>query len=139
MAKATISHRVILHFPSRVVNQPVISNLVKNYDLSFSIIKASIIPDQEGYVVLELTGDQESYNAGIRYLNDAGVQVEPFSQNIQRSEERCVQCGACAGYCPTGAFSVEGTERTIVFDNNLCVACGLCLTACPARAMKLYF
>ena len=139
MSETIISHRVILHFPSRVVNQPVISNLVKNYSLSFSIIKASIIPDQEGYVVLELSGDQESYNAGINYLHDAGVQLEPFSQNIQRSEERCVQCGACAGFCPTGAFSIDGEGRTVVFDNSLCVACGLCLTACPARAMKLNF
>ena len=139
MAKTIVSHRVILHFPSRVVNQPVISNLAKNYDLSFSIMKATIIPDHEGFVVLELTGDQEKYDSGIRYLHDTGVHVEPFSQSVQRSEERCVQCGACVGFCPTGAFSVDGAAHAIVFDNNLCVACEMCLTACPARAMKLYF
>jgi len=139
MAKATVSHRVILYFPSRVVNQPVISNLVKDYDLSFNVMKASIIPDQEGFVVLELSGDQERYDAGIRYLHSVGVKIEPLSQNILRSEERCVQCGACTGYCPTGAFRADGKARAVVFDNNLCVACGLCLTACPARAMKLSF
>ncbi|MCL2150491.1 MAG: 4Fe-4S binding protein [Dehalococcoidia bacterium] len=139
MANTTVSHRVILHFPSRVVNQPVISNFIKNYDLSFNIMKASIIPDQEGYVMLELSGDQDKYNAGISYLHDAGVRIEPFSQNVQRSDERCVQCGACVGFCPTEAFHLDGVARAVVFNNNLCVACGLCLTACPARAMQLRF
>jgi len=139
MTKTIASHRVILHFPSRVVNQPVISNLIKNYDLSVNIMKASIIPDQEGFVVLELAGDQESYDAGIHYLHEAGVQIEPLSQNIQRNDERCVQCSTCTGFCPTGAFSANGAARIVVFDNNLCIACGLCLTACPARAMKLLF
>lgn len=59
MTKTKVSHKVVLHFPSRVVNQPVISNLIKHYDLSFNIMKASIIPDEEGFVVLELTGEPE--------------------------------------------------------------------------------
>ena len=139
MAKPIISHRVILYFPSRVVNQPVISNLVKNFDLSFSIMKASIVPDQEGSVVLEVSGDQERYDAGIDYLHSLGVKIEPLSQNIQRDDGRCIQCGACSTFCPTGAFQVGGENRAVVFDDNLCVACGLCLTACPARAMKLHF
>ena len=135
----TVSHRVILYFPTRAVNQPVISNLVKNFDLNFNIMKASIIPDQEGFVVLELSGDHEKFDSGIRYLNEVGVRVEPLSQNIQRNDERCAQCGACCGFCPTNAFRVEGPNRIVSFDNNLCIACGLCLTACPARAMKLHF
>ena len=139
MTKTSVSHKVILHFPSRVVNQPVIYNLIKNYDLSFNIMKASIIPDQEGFVVLELSGEQESYDAGIKYLHSAGVKIEPLSQNILLAEERCTQCGACVGFCPTGAFIVDPATRRIAFDNDLCIACGLCLTACPSRAMKLHF
>jgi len=139
MAKTMVSHRVILHFPSRVVDQPVISNLIKHYDLSFNIMKASIIPDQEGFVVLELSGEQEKYDAGIKYLHSAGVKIEALSQNIERNEERCAQCGACVGFCPTGAFILSPVTREITFDNDLCIACGLCLKACPSRAMKLNF
>jgi len=139
MAKTTVSRKVILHFPSRVVDQPVICNLIKNYDLSFNIMKASIIPDQEGFVVLELSGEQDKYDAGIHYLHSSGVKIEALSQNIQRSDERCAQCGACVGFCPTSAFSVDPATREVLFDNNLCIACGLCLKACPSRAMKLHF
>ena len=119
MSEITVSHRVILHFPGRAVNQPVISNLVKNYDLSFNVMKASIIPDQEGFVVLELSGDKERYDDGIRYLQSAGIAIEPLSQNIQHNEDSCVQCGACTGFCPTGAFGMNKTTRAVIFDNNL--------------------
>jgi len=139
MPKTTVSHKVILHFPSRVVNQPVIYNLIKHYDLSFNIMKASIIPDQEGFVVLELSGEQAQYDAGMSYLSGAGVKIEALSQNIQRVEEKCAQCGACVGFCPTGAFILDDVTREVTFNNDLCIACGLCLKACPSRAMKLHF
>ena len=139
MPRTQVSHKVILHLPSRVVDQPVIYNLIKHYDLSFNIMKASIIPDQEGFVVLELSGEQEKYDAGIRYLSSSGVKIEALSQNIERNEARCSQCGACVGFCPTGAFVLNTTSREVTFDNDLCIACGLCLKACPSRAMKLNF
>jgi ferredoxin len=139
MPQTEISHKLTLHFPSRVVNQPVIYNLIKNFDLSFNIMKASIIPDEEGFVVIELTGQPENYEAGIRYLQDSGVRIEALSQNVQRNEERCAQCGACIGFCPTGAFVLDPVTRSVSFDNNLCIACELCLKACPSRAMKLHF
>jgi L-aspartate semialdehyde sulfurtransferase ferredoxin len=132
----SISRRVVLHFPSKVVDQPIISNLIKHYDLNFNIIKASIIPDQEGYVILDLSGDKAKYDAGIRYLTANGVKAEPLSQNVLRNDERCSHCGACVTFCPVGAFQLDPTTRRIHFDNDLCIACGLCIPACPPRAME---
>jgi L-aspartate semialdehyde sulfurtransferase ferredoxin len=130
------SRRVVLHFPSQTVDQPVISNLIKHYDLSFNIMKASIIPDQEGFVVLELTGDKTKLEAGLRYLATSGVKVESLSQKVLRDEELCTQCGVCVSFCPTGAFQVDQATRVVSFKNELCVACGLCIKACPPRAME---
>jgi ferredoxin len=132
----SISRRVVLHFPSKVVDQPIISNLIKHYDLTFNIIKASIIPDQEGYVILDLSGDAAKYDAGIRYLTANGVKAEPLSQNVLRNEERCTHCGACVTFCPVGAFQLDPATRRINFNNDLCIACGLCIPACPPRAME---
>jgi ferredoxin len=139
MSAAMVSRRIVLHFSSKVVNQPVIYNLSKQYDLEFNILKASIMPDQEGYVALELSGLQKNYDAGIKYLENAGVKIDSLSQNVLRNEERCTHCGACAGFCPTVAFSAYPKTRYIRFNNDKCVACGLCIKACPHRAMEFHF
>ena len=54
-----VSKRVVLRFPQRIVDRPIISSLVKDYDLEFNILKASITQDKEGLLVLELKGDQK--------------------------------------------------------------------------------
>ncbi len=139
MNVSEVSRRIVLYFPSKVVNQPVIYNLIKQYDLGFNILKASIMPDQEGYVLLELSGQQKNYDAGIKYLKNAGIKIESLSQNVFRNEERCTHCGACVTFCPTGAFHVDMDTRLINFNNDQCVACGLCIKACPPRAMEFHF
>lgn len=134
-----ISRRIVLHFPPRLTGQPVVYRLAKDFDLSFNILKASVSPGEEGLLVIELTGDQENYDKGIRYITEAGVEIQSLSQDVVRDEARCTHCGACVTVCPAGAFSLEPKTRRVLFDNNRCVVCGLCVKACPPRAMRLYF
>ena len=135
----TVSKRIVLHFPRQLVNRPIVSRLVKDFDLDFNILKASITPEEEGLLVLELIGEQKDYNQGIKYLTDSGVIIQALSQDIVRNEERCTQCGACVTICPTGAFELNLATREVTFRNEKCVACGICLTACPPRAMEVHF
>jgi len=88
---------------------------------------------------MELTGDQEDYDNGIRYITEAGVEIQSLSQDVVRDEARCTHCGACVTICPASAFSLEPKTRRVLFDNNRCVVCGLCVKACPPRAMRSYF
>ena len=134
-----VSKRIVLRFPSRLVDQPIVSRLVRDYDLDFNILKASVTPEEEGLLVLELNGEQEDYDKGIRYLTKAGVRIQSLSQDVTRNEERCTHCGACITICPTGAFELEPSTRQINFYNEKCIACGLCVKACPPRAMELHF
>jgi len=134
-----ISRRIVLHFPPRVTGQPVVYRLAKDFNLCFNILKASVSPGEEGLLVMELTGDQQDYDRGIRYITESGVEIQFLSQDIVRDEERCTHCGVCVTICPAGAFSLEPKTRRVLFDNNKCVVCGLCVKACPPRAMRLYF
>lgn len=134
-----VSKKIVLHFPQRITDQPIVCRLIKDYDLEFNILKASVSPDKEGLMVLELRGKQEDYDKGIMYLTRAGVKIQSLSQDVIRNEERCTHCGACITICPADAFELDPKTRRVTFHNDKCLACGLCLKACPPRAMEVHF
>lgn len=134
-----VSKKIVLHFPHKLVDQPIVYKLVKDYDLSFNILKASVTPEEEGLLVLELSGEKKNYEQGVKYLKEAGVKVQPLSQDIIRNEERCTHCGVCVPICPSAALVVDPVTRKVNFYNDKCIACELCIKACPVRAMEVHF
>ena len=117
-----VSKRIVLHFPKRLVDRPIVSRLIKDYGLEFNILKALVTPEEEGLLVLELSGEQQEYDKGIRYLSKAGVKIQSLSQDILRNEERCTHCGACITICPSDAFELDSASRQVSFYNEKCVA-----------------
>ena len=133
------SRRVVLHFPHRLVNQPIIYKLVKEHDLQFNILKAFVTPQEEGLMVLELSGKKDNLEKGIEYLQSCGLRIQPLSQDVVRNEEKCTDCGVCVPICPTQALVVDPKTREVIFDNKKCIACELCVKICPPRAMEVHF
>ena len=83
------SKTLSLRFPPNIVNKPIAVKLVKDFDLSFNILKATIYPRKEGLMVLELTGSRKNYQRGIRYLKSLGMKVAPVGQTaVQLPQER---------------------------------------------------
>ena len=101
------STRVVLRFPRSLVDQPIVSKLIKDYNLDFNILKASVNPKEEGLLVLELKGQRKDFDKAMAYLTEAGVETQPLSRDIRRNEQRCTDCGACVVMCPTAAFVVD--------------------------------
>jgi len=134
-----ISKRIVLKFPHRLVDQPIVCKLVKEYNLEFTILKAYVTPREEGLLVLELTGEDNNFEKGMDYLKKTGVTIQPLSQDIIRNETRCTDCGACVTICPTGALVLDNLTRKVHFYDNKCIACELCIKACPVRAMEVHF
>ena len=127
----------VLRFPKEVIDQPIICNLVRKYDVEFNILKATILLQQEGVMVLQLKGHKENVKKGLAYIKKLGVKVETLAGSIHRDDEKCYQCGACTGICPTGALHIHRPDMEIIFDPEKCTACGLCVHVCPARAMEV--
>jgi ferredoxin len=134
-----VSIKLVLHFPQRLVDKPIVSRLVKEFNLDFNILKASVSPGEEGLLIMELIGERADYDKGVKYLADAGVKIQSLSQDVVRNESRCTHCGACITLCPTGAFTLEKDTRKVKFDHTSCVVCELCVKACPPRAIDLRF
>ncbi len=132
-----IARKIVLRFPPRLVDQPIIYRLVKDYDLQFNILKASITPNEEGILVVELSGKKKDYDEAIRFLAGAGVEVQALIKDVARLEDRCTHCGACVTMCPVGALVVNTQTRQVDFLESKCIACGLCIKPCPVRAMEV--
>jgi len=127
---------LILRFPATEVEKPIVCYLVKDYDLTFNILNAAVLPRKEGVMVLELTGTRKNFKDGVQYLKNQGVQVENASQEIKRIKIKCTHCGACTAVCPTKALYIQRPEMTVGFDQKKCSVCELCVLACPTRAME---
>ena len=128
----------LLKFPKDTSDRPFVYKLVKDFDLEFNILKADIFIQREGVMILELKGSSKSaVKAGIDYLRGVGIQVQRMAARIRRDDERCFQCGACTGICPSGALYISRPSMDVGFDADRCTGCGLCVPICPVRAMEV--
>ncbi len=129
--------KLVLKFPKHLIDKPVVYHLVKDYDLMINILKATIQPDAEGVLVLEISGKKENFDEGVKFLRNFGIEVEPLSKDIKFNEEICYHCGVCIPICPVGALKMDKETYTVSFDKNKCILCELCVKVCPPKAIKL--
>ena len=134
-----IAQKIVLHFPPELVDQPIISNTVKKYGLDFNILRASIAPQKEGLLVLELRGQKEALQKALADLKGLKIDMQNLSKDVRRIEEKCVHCGACVVLCPSASLSVNRDNWQIEFFTDRCVACELCVKGCPYGAMEVRF
>lgn len=132
------SRMLVLRFPPDTVDRPIVCNLVRDFDLSFNILKATILPGQEGIMIMELSGHRDNFNKGVEYLKKFGVNVKTIGQDISRNLDKCFHCGACTAVCPTGALHILRPAMEVCFDPEKCSGCELCVAACPVRAMEVH-
>lgn len=131
------SKKIVLHFPSELLDKPIVYKLTKDYNLEFNILKALITPKEEGLLVLELTGEKKDYEQALSFLKKEGVKTQPLSKDVVRND-KCVHCSVCVPICPVSAFEVDA-KNEVVFNKDKCIACELCIKICPYQAMEVKF
>jgi ferredoxin len=129
-----VNVKVGLYFPPDEVTKPIVYALIKEYNLVFNILNASISPGKMGKVVMELSGSDKDIEDGIQYIRNQGIECILFTDSVIHYDEKCVHCGACTAVCPSGALSINGNSE-LKFDNEKCMLCGHCIKACPMRAI----
>jgi L-aspartate semialdehyde sulfurtransferase ferredoxin len=73
--------RVKFTFEQGLIKEPVIWRLGREYELVTNIRRADVTEDR-GWVVLELEGELEEIERGIRWVQEQGVRVDPVPGDI---------------------------------------------------------
>ena len=73
--------RLKLIFGPDKVKDPVIYQLGRKFDIVTNIRRADVTRDQ-GWVLLEITGEADELDRGVAYLEAQGVAVEPAEGDL---------------------------------------------------------
>jgi len=134
-----ISQRIVIKYPPRLADKPVISRLTREYDLEFNILRAQVSPETGGLLVLEISGKRDMQERALESLHAQGVATQKLSQDVGRDAARCTHCGLCVSLCPSDALTVDAATQEVSFDSGSCVACEYCIKVCPVEAMHVAF
>lgn len=134
------TQRLFLRFPKCETEKPIVYDLVKTYDLKINIFRAKVTPDEEGYLVLDITGERENFDKAMGYIQSLGINIDSTTKDVTWHEDLCTHCGNCLSHCPTEALHIaDPATRQITFDESLCVECLACLKDCPFGACTAAF
>ncbi len=51
--------------------------------------------------------------------------------------KRCIGCGKCVGYCPTGALKISSTDKVVIFEIEKCTGCAECVHVCDKKVFSI--
>ena len=73
--------RLKLIFGPSLVKEPVIYQLGRKFEIVTNIRRADVAHDQ-GWVLLEVSGEPDELDRGVEYLESRGVRVEPAEGDL---------------------------------------------------------
>jgi len=140
MEAETITKKLLLYFPKCETEKPIFYHLVKDYDLVVNIFRAKVTPEEEGYLLLDITGENKDIDKAMEYVKTFNVSVDETTKGLRWDEEVCVQCGNCITHCPTQALAITDRKTMeIGFDGTKCIECLNCVENCPYGACSPLF
>ena len=74
--------RVRLTFPEDLVRQPVIARLVREFDVTPNIRRASV-EEHMGWIICEVGGEDAQVDAALSWLASSGVQVDRLGDLLE--------------------------------------------------------
>ncbi|MCA1831083.1 MAG: NIL domain-containing protein [Actinomycetota bacterium] len=77
-----VTRRVHLTFPEVLVQEPVIYNMGKRFDVVTNVRRANV-EDTYGWVILEMSGDDAALKRALEYAEGLGVQINPIEDVVE--------------------------------------------------------
>jgi ferredoxin len=136
----TVTKRLLLYFPKCETEKPIVYRLVKEFDLMVNIFRAKVTPEEDGYLLLDVSGSEHDIARAIEWVEGFNVTVDETNRGVRWNESLCNGCGNCLSHCPTHALSVvDRPTHRIGFTSGRCVECLSCIEVCPFGAMSSVF
>lgn len=130
-----ITRKLHLYFPKCECEKPIVYRLVKDYGLIVNIFRAKVTPEEEGWLVLDVTGEQEAIEQSIEYVRTFNVTITDVGTALIWKADICTHCGNCLTHCPTAALHIpDRTTMRVAFDPEKCIECLGCVKNCPYGA-----
>ncbi len=73
--------KLYLTYPTRLVREPLIYRMSRQFDLVFNVRSASV-SEEIGVIALELDGTPQEIDAAVAWFREQGVFVEPIEKNV---------------------------------------------------------
>ena len=135
-----ITKKLLLWFPKCECERPIIYHLVRDYNLVVNVFRAKVTPEEEGYLVLDVSGTEEDIERALDFVGTFNVTVNLAGKGVTWNEESCTGCGKCIAHCPTEALYIpDRTTMAIAFDEDKCIECLACIRICPYGACTSVF
>ena len=136
----TVTKKLMLFFPRCECEKPIIYHLVKDYNLVVNVYRAKVTPEEEGYLVLDVTGTEEDIERALAFVKTFNVSINYSGKGVTRDENSCTHCGHCITHCPTGALRIDDKiTREVIYSEADCIECLACIRVCPFGALASAF
>lgn len=136
----TVTKKLMLFFPQCECEKPIIYHLVKDHNLVVNVYRAKVTPEEEGYLVLDVTGTEKDIEQGMEFVKTFDVTINETGKGVTRDQESCTHCGACVVHCPVRALYIaDSATREVGYDEARCIECLACIRVCPYAACASAF
>ena len=129
--------KISIYYPLNKITVPLVSTLIKEFDLQVNILHADISLNKTGKLVADVSGEEQNLDDALKFIERQGIEYRLFNKKLICHEELCVHCGACTAVCPSHALTMSGETWSLEFHKEKCLVCGLCTKACPLNVMSL--
>jgi ferredoxin len=136
----TVTKKLMLFFPKCECEKPIIYHLVKDHNLIVNVYRAKVTPEEEGYLVLDVTGTEDDIARGMDFVKTFNVSINYTGKGVIVDENLCTHCGHCVTFCPTDALHIPDiATREVVYTESKCIECMACIRVCPYNACASAF